>query len=51
MVIQPATVSYLHTVRTLGNEAAHGGHVGDDELEACRIAGQAILKAVVAALS
>jgi hypothetical protein len=50
-IIQPATISHLHTVRTLGNEAAHGGSVGDDELQACRIAGKAILKAVVATMS
>lgn len=50
-VVQAAAVSHMHTVRTLGNEAAHGGGIGDDEADACRIAGQAILKAVIAALS
>ena len=50
-IIQVSTVSHMHTVRTLGNEAAHGGSIGEDEADACRIAGQAILKAITAALS
>ena len=50
-VVQAPTISHMHTVRTLGNEATHGDGIGEDEAEACRIAGQAILKALAVALS
>lgn len=49
-VVPAAVVSHLHTIRSLGNEAAHGGQIGDDETEACRVGAKAILKAVRAAL-
>ena len=42
--------THLNTVRLYGNQASHGDPIGHDELEACRIACQAILKAVIAAL-
>jgi hypothetical protein len=51
-VIGPETVAHLHTVRVLGNVAAHpkgGGDIGEDELAACRVAARAALKAVVKA--
>lgn len=50
-LVQDSTVTHLHTVRTLGNAALHGQSVGDDEAEACRIAGQATLKALLATLA
>jgi len=49
-LVQDSTVTHLHTIRTLGNAALHGQSVGEDETQSCRIAGQAILKALVAAL-
>lgn len=49
-LVLDSTVTHLHTIRTLGNAALHGQSVGEDEAEACRIAGHAILKALAAAL-
>jgi tetratricopeptide (TPR) repeat protein len=49
--VTAATIAHLHTMRSLGNEAAHGGKIGEDELEACRVAANAILKALRAALA
>ena len=45
--INSVATTHMHTIRTLGNEAAHRGGIGEDEVAACRTAAVAIIKVVV----